>query len=187
MSFQESNPGVNTFASDQITGVNYPKQKLAFGVDGTATDVSPTNPLPVTGGGGSQVKYNTTQPILTDGQTTIPQSDINGDALVREVAAPQYEDNVAQVAKVEHRYNYGNVSTAATTLVKNAPGFVHEIRVLGGTLGNVTVYDSLTATGLVIVPIVTPIQGGVLIKDVSFTIGLTIVTAAATVLVISYR
>lgn len=37
-----------TAASDEIGGVHYQRVKPAFGVDGTAVDVSTTNPLPVT-------------------------------------------------------------------------------------------------------------------------------------------
>ena len=47
MNYAEQATTTNTFASDTITGVNYPKNKIAFGADGTATDVSSTNPLPV--------------------------------------------------------------------------------------------------------------------------------------------
>ena len=42
------------FATDDIGGVHYPRTKVAFGVNGVATDVSADAPLPVTviGGGG---------------------------------------------------------------------------------------------------------------------------------------
>lgn len=36
-----------TFATDEIGGVDYPRAKLVWGVDGTATDASASNPLPV--------------------------------------------------------------------------------------------------------------------------------------------
>jgi hypothetical protein len=36
-----------TFATDDIGGINYPRFKVTFGVDGVATDVSSSNPLPV--------------------------------------------------------------------------------------------------------------------------------------------
>ena len=42
-------PGVGTvFASDDISGVQYPRTKIAWGVDGSAVDTSASNPLPVT-------------------------------------------------------------------------------------------------------------------------------------------
>ena len=44
-----ANPGAGgpVFATDDIGGVNYPRSKVVFGVDGTATDVSANDPLPV--------------------------------------------------------------------------------------------------------------------------------------------
>jgi hypothetical protein len=38
--------GANTFASDDIGGVQYPRTKLSVGADGAATDVSTAAPLP---------------------------------------------------------------------------------------------------------------------------------------------
>lgn len=96
-------------------------------------------------------------------------------------------DPVADVQRVERQLLSAAINTAATTTVKNGPGYVGTIRVLGGTLGAVTVYDNTAGSGTVLVPTVTPIQGGVLLEDVVFNVGLTIVTAAATVIVISYR
>lgn len=40
-----------TFAYDDVGGVMHPRAKLEFGPDGSATDVSPANPLPVVAGG----------------------------------------------------------------------------------------------------------------------------------------
>lgn len=48
----EVTPGVGrVVAGDDIGGVLYQRIKPTFGLDGTATDVSQTNPLPVTAGG----------------------------------------------------------------------------------------------------------------------------------------
>lgn len=46
-----ANPGVggSTFATDDIGGIQYPRMKVNFGVDGSAVDVSASNPLPVSG------------------------------------------------------------------------------------------------------------------------------------------
>jgi len=38
-----------TIAADDISGVQYQRTKIVWGVDGTATDVSASNPLPITG------------------------------------------------------------------------------------------------------------------------------------------
>lgn len=39
--------GGNTFASDDIASVHYPRVKISWGVDGAAVDASATNPFPV--------------------------------------------------------------------------------------------------------------------------------------------
>jgi hypothetical protein len=43
-----ANPGSGgpVFATDDIGGVNYPRSKVVFGADGSATDVSVVDPLP---------------------------------------------------------------------------------------------------------------------------------------------
>jgi hypothetical protein len=45
----QSNPGTGgpTWATDEIGGVHYSRQKLVHGADGVAVDASPANPLPV--------------------------------------------------------------------------------------------------------------------------------------------
>jgi hypothetical protein len=40
--------GGSTLATDDISGVQYQRVKITYGIDGTATDVSSSNPLPVT-------------------------------------------------------------------------------------------------------------------------------------------
>ena len=37
-----------TMATDDISGVQYPRVKISWGVDGSAVDASASNPLPVT-------------------------------------------------------------------------------------------------------------------------------------------
>ena len=48
-------------ATDEISGVHFPRTKLSFGADGSAVDVSPANPLPVSipAGGASSAKQDT--------------------------------------------------------------------------------------------------------------------------------
>jgi hypothetical protein len=45
--------GGDTFAADEIAAVKHPRVKVQYGVDGAATDVSDTNPLPIDDAGGS--------------------------------------------------------------------------------------------------------------------------------------
>jgi hypothetical protein len=125
---------------------------------------------------------------LGAGGETIPDSTVSGGATVSLGTRLAGEDITTDVMKVEQQFNYmAPISTAATTLVKSGAGFIHQLRVAGGTLGAITVYDSLTASGNIIIPTVTPTQAGLLIEDVKFSTGLTIVTAAATVVVGSVR
>lgn len=44
-----SGSGGATFATDDIGGVHYPRTKLSIGADGSATDCSTANPMPVAG------------------------------------------------------------------------------------------------------------------------------------------
>lgn len=97
------------------------------------------------------------------------------------------EDIANDVQKTETRGSAAAISAIATTLIKTGPGNIHNIRCAGGTLGNVTIYDNTDASGTVLLPTITPTQGQVLLEDVKFSTGLTIVTAAATVITISYR
>lgn len=97
------------------------------------------------------------------------------------------EDVANDVQKVENRGLPANITTATTTTIKSGPGHINEIRVAGGVLGAVTIYDNTAGSGTVILPTVTPLQGQVLLSDVEFSTGLTIVTAAATILTLSYR
>jgi len=86
------------------------------------------------------------------------------------------------------RHNTAAISTATTTTVATGTGTLHTITILGGTLGAITVYDNTAASGTTICPAFTPAAGTMetLIFDVGFKTGLTIVTAAATVLQVSY-
>lgn len=97
------------------------------------------------------------------------------------------EDLTNNLLRVEERYSYAAISTAVTTVVKSGAGFVHAINVLGGTLGAITVYDNTSASGTTIWPTFTPLAAQPWIIDASFGTGLTVVTAAATVIQVSYR
>ncbi len=48
-----SGSGGDTIATDDIAGVKHQRVKIQYGVDGSATDVSDTNPLPIDDAGGS--------------------------------------------------------------------------------------------------------------------------------------
>ena len=60
--------GGDTIASDDISGVKHQRVKIQYGADGSATDVSDTNPLPIDDAGGSlTVDWNGTAPPIGAG------------------------------------------------------------------------------------------------------------------------
>lgn len=69
-----------TYAADEITGVKHLRVKPEFGEDGSATDVSATNPMPVGGSGASALG----KPIDTAAGATdvgVPSLAVRDDAL----------------------------------------------------------------------------------------------------------
>lgn len=77
------------------------------------------------------------------------------------------------------------ISTGTTTLVQTGAGTLHSITVEGGTTGTIIAYDGLTAGGTVIASFDTTNALATYMLDIGFTVGLTIVTSAATKLTVS--
>lgn len=130
-------------------------------------------------------KYNATVPTLSDGERNDLQVDANSN--LKATLATKLDSTNDSITSVNYGYYSTNITTAATTTVIAFPGIIHEIEVLGGTLGNVTVYDSTSASGTVIAAAFTPVQGQIFAKDVNCATGCTIVTAAATSLLITWK
>lgn len=104
------------------------------------------------------------------------------------------EDLTNDVMKVEQRFSYANITTATTTTVKSGAGFLHAITFNTPVASSViTIYDNTagsgTKIGTITLPAVLLAQGAYTAPlNVSFTTGLTIVTAtAASDLTVSYR
>lgn len=55
-----------TIASDDIAGVQYQRIKVAHGADGSATDTSSTNPLPVTAPAAARTTHSIAVALQTD-------------------------------------------------------------------------------------------------------------------------
>jgi hypothetical protein len=72
-----------------------------------------------------------------------------------------------------------NVTTAGTNSIKTTSGYVGHAVVNGGILGSVTIYDGPT-TGKVLYGPLTPAAGDLLLVNVNFKNGLTIVMTANT-------
>lgn len=86
-------------------------------------------------------------------------------------------------------FQYLNITTSTTTLVKSGAGAVHTVCVnTKGAAASVTqVFDSLTAAGTKIGTIDSLNQVGCYLWDAAFTIGLTVVTTGAPDVTVSYR
>ena len=97
------------------------------------------------------------------------------------------EDVDADVVKTETRGSAVNILTATTTTIKSAAGHINHLIAVGGTMGNVTIYDNTAASGTVLFGPATPTAGGVIVADIEFAVGLTVVTAAATAISGSVR
>lgn len=97
------------------------------------------------------------------------------------------EDVAADAQKVETRGGAVNILTATTTTIKSAPGHVNRLVAVGGTMGNVTIYDNTAASGTVLFGPATPTAGVTIVADIDFSVGLTVVTAAATAISGSVR
>lgn len=97
---------------------------------------------------------------------------------VNSATAMAGEDLANDLVKVEHRYTPTNIATATTTLIKTGVGHLHSVSVnTKGTVASViTIYDSTAASGTKIATIDSLNLSGSFIYDVSFSVGLTIVT-----------
>lgn len=89
---------------------------------------------------------------------------------------------------MNNAFNYSNITSATTTVVKTGAGILHSITVNTTTAFTITVYDNTSAAGTKIATIAaSPAIGSTFTYDVSFSTGLTIVTAGASDLTVSYR
>lgn len=131
--------------------------------------------------------YNNTALSLNDGDGAGLALDSRGIAKTNPAYLQAGEDLTNDVTKVEQRFSPRYISTATTTVVKSGSGFLHTITVSGGTAGIITVYDNTAASGTVIVAFASTNALNTYIFNETFGTGLTIVTAAATQINISYR
>ncbi len=86
----------------------------------------------------------------------------------------------------QYGYNPTYTSTATTTVVATGPGILHELSLTETAAGTITVYDNTSATGTILGVLKASIVEGDYLHDLSFSIGLTIVTAAASKLTVSW-
>jgi hypothetical protein len=93
-------------------------------------------------------------------------------------------------AAQQQQWQYANITTDATTLLKSSAGNLHSVCInTPAATGTITIYDGLSASGTKIGTI-TSFAGGVVCQayDVAFWTGLTVVTAtAAPDITVSFR
>ena len=123
----------------------------------------------------------------TDGDYATVNQDSLGHVWTREGYAPGYEDNTVGVAKTEQRFSYANITSATTTTVKSGSGFLHAVNVNTTAAGTITIYDNTAGSGTKIATLKASVGEQTFEFNVSFGTGLTIVTAAASDLTVSYR
>jgi hypothetical protein len=179
-------------------------------VQGNAASAATDSGNPVKVGG----KYNSSPPTLTNGQRGDVQLDASGNIKVTLLdstgtsalgtsanpirvqgggagfAATINSGFISPSASATGGYSFSAISTATTTVVKSAAGYLHTITIAGGTAGAITIYDNTAGSGTTIIPAFTPASVSVpvtLVLDIAFATGLTIVTAAATVITVSYK
>lgn len=210
---QETTTATITKPYDNVGGKLYPRVKMTFGVDGTANDVSASNPLPVTFGGTSPVSGTVslqgTIPVSMSGSGTtaisgtvpisgttsvagtVPISGTvatSGTVFTSDTTLGAGEDLVNNRTVVEERFNPYFIGTAGTTTVKSVSGFIHTLTVTGGTAGAITGYDSTAGTSaLKLFDFDSTNTPNTYTFDYSFANGLVVVTGSATKLSISAR
>lgn len=81
---------------------------------------------------------------------------------------------------------YAYISTATTTIVKAASGYLHTLTIDGGVAGTVIVYDDPATSGTIIASFDSTNALQTYTFDIQFNSGLTIITSAATKVTVSY-
>lgn len=86
-----------------------------------------------------------------------------------------------------HLYKNNYIATNTTTTVKTGQGVLHTITIGETAAGAITVYDNTAGSGTVIAVLKASIAEQTFTFDICFETGLTIVTAAASKLSVSYE
>ena len=137
---------------------------------------------------GPSVSKRLPVPVFLTTSAGVDASDTTNNANKVTLATTMAGEDVANdVQKIETRGSAVNILTATTTTIKSAPGHVNRLIAVGGTMGNVTIYDNTAASGTVLFGPATPTAGGTIVENIDFSIGLTVVTAAATAISGSVR
>ena len=82
--------------------------------------------------------------------------------------------------------DFSNITTATTTTVKTGTGILKSITVNTTAAGTIIVYDNTAGSGTTIATLATSIAEGTYTFNCKFSTGLTIVTAAASDITVTY-
>jgi len=82
--------------------------------------------------------------------------------------------------------DFVNIATATETEVKASSGILATVVVNGGTMGAITIYNGAVAGGLKVATIAAPLAGMLFPYGVHCPNGITVVTAAATDITVTY-
>lgn len=139
--------------------------------------------------------FHTAPTVRTDGQGGPLEADAAGNLQVNLSTRLAGENITADRMAVEGEWTYATITTATTTVIKSGAGVLHSITVCKAVAtGVIDAYDNTAGSGAKIIPAITygasllsdpPLGGQPL--DAQFSLGLTIVTSAATFLVVAYR
>lgn len=88
---------------------------------------------------------------------------------------------------MNEKFEYKNITTGATTVVKSGTGVLKAITVNSTAAGTITVYDNTSAAGTKIATLKASVVEGTYEYNIAFATGLTIVTGAASDITVSYR
>jgi hypothetical protein len=140
----DAGAGGDTIATDDIAGVKHQRVKIEYGVDGSATDVSDTNPLPVDDAGGSLTVDNAALAVtgggveatalrvtLASDSTGVVSVDDNGATLSVDDGGGSLTVDVGSVAAGDN--NIGNVDIVTLpTAVADGGALPAVVEVVGG-------------------------------------------------------
>lgn len=141
-------PGTGaTVAADEIGGVLYQRMKIGIGADGTATDLSTANPMPITAPNALSVSAANAIPISTSqtlgvsatgALTTTETGELVEAIEALRMAVQSLNRSVGQVLPDTANRMRVNIETGNNIIISNLP-----------TLANVTTVATVTTVGTV--------------------------------------
>jgi len=131
-------------------------------------------------------QYNETPKVRTNGQTVNQQeTDQVGNQKVTQATQLSPDNDGVQSYPDDYLYQY--IATATTTPVKAKAGYIKSITIGETAAGAITVYDNTAGSGTIIAVLKASVVEGTYELGVKFNTGLTIVTAGASKLTVTYR